>query len=240
MSHYYSLYDRVFLSISADFVKLPRGTLRLSYPRIRQRHRQPALPQRVSHSSTEFVRLRRRGRSKEGDAEERNFYGGLPRKHERFQGIDCATTHPTPRTLTPAEGLPLYTEDLISEYPGSGFLQFWTVSAVFELRQIGAGDDSIYGRRAKLQRPESESSSVSSGGSEWVDVANSDGEDGGSEDLPAPYGTLGERKHDGIDSDSDDDGGLLDDFDPDKQPGVKLIIGGKSGRAILLQRISPS
>jgi hypothetical protein len=188
--------------------------------------------QRIGHASTECVPVRRHGRGKGRSAEGPNFYGGLPRKLERFPGIDCSATDPTPRTLTPAEGLPLHTEDLISEYPGSGFLQFWTISAVFELRFVGAGDDGVYGQRTKQQWSASESlmSSMSSDGGEWVDIAHTDDEDGEPEDLPAPDSTLGEEED--IDGGSNDNGGLLSEFDPDEQPGVKLIIGGKSGLAI--------
>lgn len=187
--------------------------------------------QRVGHASTECVPIWRHGGGKDGAAEERNFYGGPPRKDERFPGIDCSATDPTPRTLTSAEGLPQYTEDLISEYPGSGFLQFWTISAVLELRLVGAGDDGVYCPRTTLPRPESESSASSRGGA-WVDIADSDDEDGGSMDLPPTDSTLGEEEEEDIGSGSDGDGGLLDDLDPDQQPGVKLIIGGKSRRAI--------
>ena len=178
--------------------------------------------QRVGHASTECIPIRSHGKRKDGDTKERNLYGGASRKGERFLGIDCSATDPTPRTLTSAEGLPEYTEDLISEYPGSGFLQFWTISAVFELRFVGAGDDGAYGHRAAVQTSESGSSEESSSDGEWADVVGSDEEDGGSEDLPPADATLGGEEEDAGD----------DDFDPDKQPGVKLIIGGKSGRAL--------
>ncbi|KXX73406.1 hypothetical protein MMYC01_210336 [Madurella mycetomatis] len=70
------------------------------------------------------------------------MYGGEARKRERF-GIDCSVTEPTALTLI-ADGLPSYTEDISAESPGSGFLQFWTVAAVFELRIDGAGDDGAH------------------------------------------------------------------------------------------------
>ena len=44
--------------------------------------------------------------------------------------MDCSRTTPTPRTLL---GAPDYYPDSLNPNPGSGFLQFWTVSAVFRL-----------------------------------------------------------------------------------------------------------
>uniref|UniRef100_A0A8H8CGM4 Uncharacterized protein n=1 Tax=Psilocybe cubensis TaxID=181762 RepID=A0A8H8CGM4_PSICU len=57
----------------------------------------------------------------------RNFYGGHVQNRFPF---DCSRTEPTPRTLT---GAPTYTPDAYNPNPGSGFLQFWTVSAMFKL-----------------------------------------------------------------------------------------------------------
>lgn len=177
--------------------------------------------QRLAHASTECVRL---GHGKDGAREKksRNFYGGRHRKDQRFPGIDCRVTDPTPRTLTHTENLPQYTQDLISEYPGSGLLQFWTISAVFELRFVGARDDGVYGKPVKPpNRTGIPSTSSSSNSSEWADVANSDDEDGGLAGLPPLESLLG----------GGEDGDLVD-FDMDKQPGVKLIIGGKDGQAV--------
>ena len=178
--------------------------------------------QRVGHTSNKCVPVTSHGSGRNGD-EERIFNGSLSRKHERFPGIDCSVTDPTPRTLTSAESLPLYTTDLISEFPGSGFLQFWTVSAVFELRLVGVGDDGVYGTRGRLQQPELRSSG-SSVSDEWADKAHSNDSDESWEDVPPPDSSSSEGEED-ID-------GLFDDFDPDKEPGVKLIISGSSSRAI--------
>ncbi|KAF4948803.1 hypothetical protein FGADI_9360 [Fusarium gaditjirri] len=175
--------------------------------------------QRLAHASTECVPL---GRGKDGAREikkSRNFYGGHHHKDQRFPGIDCRVTDPTPRTLAHTEGLPQYTQDLISEYPGSGLLQFWSISAVFELRFVGAGDDGVYGKPVKPpNRTGIPSSSSSSDSDEWADVANSDDEGGDLDGLPSLQSLLG--------------GGEDVEFDMDKQPGVKLIIGGKAGQAV--------
>jgi hypothetical protein len=55
------------------------------------------------------------------------FYGD--RLQKRFQ-FDCSQTIPTPRTLV---GAPKYLEDTYNPSPGSGFLQFWTVSVMFRI-----------------------------------------------------------------------------------------------------------
>lgn len=169
--------------------------------------------QRLDHASTECVSLG----ADNGESKLRNFYGGRHRKSQRFPGVDCRVTNPTPRTLALAESLPQYTEDLISKCPGSGFLQFWTISAVFELRSVGAGHDGVYGKPVKPPNrtgiPSTSSSSDSGEG-----VADDDDEDGDLAGLPSLASLLG--------------GGEDDDFDMDKQPGVKLIIGGKDGQAV--------
>lgn len=170
--------------------------------------------QRLDHASTRCVLL---GLGKIGAETKisRNFYGGPHRKDQRFPGIDCRVTDPTPRTLAHAENLPQYTHDLTSECPGSGLLQFWTISAVFELRLFGAGDDGVYGKSRKPpNRTGILSASESLNSSESADVANHD-EDG----------DLGRLLGGGEDGD-------VDDFDMDKQPGVKVIIGGKYGQAV--------
>ncbi|KAK3352228.1 heterokaryon incompatibility protein-domain-containing protein [Lasiosphaeria hispida] len=177
--------------------------------------------QRLAHASTECVPLGR-GKDGAGEKKSRNFYGGRHQKDQRFPGIDCRVTDPTPRTLTHTESLPQYTQDLISEYPGSGVLQFWTISAVFELRLVGARDDGVYGKPVKPpNRTGIPSTSSSSNSSELADVANNDDEDGGLAGLPSLESLLG----------GGEDGDLVD-FDMDKQPGVKLIIGGKDGQAV--------
>jgi len=57
----------------------------------------------------------------------RNFYRGAIRR--RFD-LDCSKTIPMPRKL---DGTPEYTEDTLNPRPGTGFLQFWTVSVTFRL-----------------------------------------------------------------------------------------------------------
>ena len=49
---------------------------------------------------------------------------------QRFPSADCSQIVPTPRKLISA---PLYVEDTYNPNPGSGFLQFWTISVMFDL-----------------------------------------------------------------------------------------------------------
>jgi len=80
--------------------------------------------QRRSHDSEEVNRVWSPSSSKHED-----FYGSdVP---NRFP-FDCSKTLPTPRTLDPRFA-PKYTEDTFNPSPGSGFLQFWTVSTMFYL-----------------------------------------------------------------------------------------------------------
>ena len=51
---------------------------------------------------------------------------------KRF-AFDCSQTLPTPRKLTDA---PVYIEDTHYPHPGSGFLQFWSISVKFGLKKI--------------------------------------------------------------------------------------------------------
>ncbi|KAI1429858.1 HET-domain-containing protein [Xylaria sp. FL1777] len=64
-----------------------------------------------------------------GGRKAKNFYGGEIRS--RFS-IDCSRTQPTERRLT---GAPAYWPDILCDAPGSGFLQFWTVSVKFQLNK---------------------------------------------------------------------------------------------------------
>src|SRR5205823_5351256 len=57
-----------------------------------------------------------------------NFYGSDVSSRFPF---DCTTTLPTPRTLD--ANAPNYVEDSYNPSPGSGFLQFWTVSLMLKL-----------------------------------------------------------------------------------------------------------
>ncbi len=187
--------------------------------------------QREGHESTSCELVWRH--DKDGKGRELNFYGGPVRKKERFAlAIDCSTTEPTARTLT-GEGLPHYTDDILSETPGSGLLQFWTVSATFELRRVGKGDDGVYGQRVPRPRAEalSESSDDDDDGydeDDDEDHGEDDDEDGDNEDDDDDDD---DDDYD-EDNDSDDDDDEDDEFDPDQQPGVKLIIAGRSGLAL--------
>jgi len=127
--------------------------------------------QRVGHASTCCVAVRRRRKEDEGK-EGLDVYGGETRKRERF-GIDCSVTKPTSRTL-PADRLPVYTEDISAEDPGSGFLQFWTVAAVFEL----CLDDARDGRAHCPRKPSESSSPQLCNDGEWSDIEDETEPDG--------------------------------------------------------------
>jgi hypothetical protein len=71
-----------------------------------------------------------------------NFYGGPIEARFPF---DCTQTVPTPRTLVDA---PAYLEDSHNPSPGSGFLQFWTVSVVFKLDKATSNEDYYRKTRA--------------------------------------------------------------------------------------------
>lgn len=92
--------------------------------------------QRNAHDSEECTRILS---PKEDPASPsrgtRNFYGG--HVHDRFP-FDCRRKTPTPRTLI---GAPTYIRDDYNPSPGSGFLQFWTVSASFKLGQATSQDE---------------------------------------------------------------------------------------------------
>ncbi|KDR80415.1 hypothetical protein GALMADRAFT_92808 [Galerina marginata CBS 339.88] len=62
----------------------------------------------------------------------RNFYGG--HVQHRFP-FDCTQTAPTLRKLV---GAPTYIRDTFNPTPGSGFLQFWTVSVKFKLAEANS------------------------------------------------------------------------------------------------------
>ncbi|RWA10527.1 hypothetical protein EKO27_g4582 [Xylaria grammica] len=82
---------------------------------------------RTAHDSAECRLVWDWGLENEDAREDRNFYGG--EVQSRFS-IDCSQTQPTERTLTAA---PTYYPDILCDAPGSGFLQFWTVSVEFQL-----------------------------------------------------------------------------------------------------------
>ena len=81
---------------------------------------------RIAHDSTECALVWKP--KKHSSSNPRNFYGG-PISRDRFS-LDCTVTAPTPRKLV---GAPAYYKDILSPIPGSGFLQFWTVSVTFRL-----------------------------------------------------------------------------------------------------------
>ncbi|ERS98113.1 uncharacterized protein SPSK_05947 [Sporothrix schenckii 1099-18] len=101
---------------------------------------------RVAHDSTECVPLVRHMQGSAGsDGEEEsgsgsgpaapyhacNLYGSATQTDRRFSGLDCVQTQPTPMQLSAA--YPTYVSDTLSENPGSGFLQFWTVSVLLTI-----------------------------------------------------------------------------------------------------------
>lgn len=82
--------------------------------------------QRKAHDSEES-RLVWDHKRRSSKSHQKNFYGG--NTQQRFN-LDCSQTSPTPRTLV---GAPEYFLDSFNPSPGSGFLQFWTISATFRL-----------------------------------------------------------------------------------------------------------
>ncbi|KAI3329954.1 HET-domain-containing protein [Ustulina deusta] len=84
---------------------------------------------RAAHDSTDCQLVWDWRSENEDTREAKNFYGGeVP---SRFS-IDCSRTQPTERILT---GAPAYYPDVLCDAPGSGFLQFWTVSVKFQLNK---------------------------------------------------------------------------------------------------------
>ncbi|KAF8884217.1 heterokaryon incompatibility protein-domain-containing protein [Gymnopilus junonius] len=82
--------------------------------------------QRKAHDSEEFYRVWT-PKSHSTTTTPRNFYGSHARSRFAF---DCSQTDPTPRKLA---GVSQYIEDSHNPKPGSGYLQFWTVSIVFKI-----------------------------------------------------------------------------------------------------------
>ena len=70
----------------------------------------------------------------------RNSYGG--HVQDRFAPLDCTQTAPTSRTLMDANP-PTYTKDVFHPNPGSGFLQFWTVSVTFKVAEATSPLDPL-------------------------------------------------------------------------------------------------
>jgi hypothetical protein len=89
--------------------------------------------QRESHSLTETKRLVRHHKDSANPSSEpdRNFYGHRS-THNRFHGLDCSRVEPTKLLLTHAQP-PTYVKDILSNQPGSGFLQVRKSSPLFFL-----------------------------------------------------------------------------------------------------------
>lgn len=81
--------------------------------------------QRKAHDSYECVRVNTVKTPGEDSASARRLQKLFP--------FDCGQTFPTPRKLTDA---PLYIEDRYYPHPGSGFLQFWTISIMLDLDKL--------------------------------------------------------------------------------------------------------
>ncbi|PPQ68541.1 hypothetical protein CVT26_003350 [Gymnopilus dilepis] len=93
--------------------------------------------QRTSHDSVECRRLWTPKADPNSPAHTaRNFYGGHVQE-DRFP-FDCTQTTPTLRILT---GAPTYIRDAYHPSPGSGFLQFSTVSAEFKVAEATSKDE---------------------------------------------------------------------------------------------------
>ncbi|TFK34154.1 heterokaryon incompatibility protein-domain-containing protein [Crucibulum laeve] len=92
---------------------------------------------RLAHDSTKCIPIlppNENNNNEQSDRESktrsqaRNFYGGHVR--DRFP-FDCSKTLPSDRTL---DGAPEYYKDTLNPTPGSGFLQFWTVSVMLSIK----------------------------------------------------------------------------------------------------------
>lgn len=100
--------------------------------------------QRNSHESTDCKLLVRHIEDEDTDRPSalkanKNFYGSRVRR--RFD-IDCSQRAPTKVML---KGLrpPTYTEDILSNHKGSGFLQFWTVSLTLRLAEPTSSEENL-------------------------------------------------------------------------------------------------
>ncbi|KAI9167999.1 hypothetical protein HJFPF1_04143 [Paramyrothecium foliicola] len=89
--------------------------------------------QRSGHDSETCTLIFDHGKGHKESSKTRNFYGAVT--HPRFE-LDCARTEPTPKTLSGGgKEPPVYSVDILNESPGSGFLQFWTVSITLSLNE---------------------------------------------------------------------------------------------------------
>jgi hypothetical protein len=95
--------------------------------------------QRKAHNSEECDRIWN-PKANPSSRRPRNFYGS--HVQDRFAPLDCTQTAPTPRTLTDANP-PTYIKDAYHPNPGSGFLQFWTVSVKFNVAEATSQDPNL-------------------------------------------------------------------------------------------------
>jgi hypothetical protein len=94
--------------------------------------------QRNAHDSEEYTRVwMPKADPPSSSLGASNFHGGDV--GDRFP-FDCTQKTPTPRTLT---GAPTYIRDAYNPSPGSGFLQFWTVSANFKLAEATSKHEGL-------------------------------------------------------------------------------------------------
>ena len=97
--------------------------------------------QRSAHDSPDCVRLVKSDvwLPKFATTLKLNFYGGAIQQRFAF---DSSQTAPTSRVLT-CDGWepPTYSRDILSSQPGSGFLQFWTVSMTVRLDESTSTED---------------------------------------------------------------------------------------------------
>jgi hypothetical protein len=94
--------------------------------------------QRKAHDAKECMLVWTPKKYSSSSSSPSNFYGGHVQPRFPF---DCTQTLPTCRTLV---GAPKYIEDTFNPSPGSGFLQFWTVSIMFKLKK-STSEDTIQG-----------------------------------------------------------------------------------------------
>ncbi|KAF4586566.1 hypothetical protein EYR38_010845 [Pleurotus pulmonarius] len=164
--------------------------------------------QRHSHDSTACSLVKKHTKA-DGHKEPTNFYGAPVKPRFPF---DCSQTRPSEKVLV--GDLPVYIDDLLSEYPRSGFLQFWTVAANFELREVeetaylglegqqlsALSEDEVLSQGSSGDEWESEKSGDSS--SEWSSSSGDTNADGDLRDFAnlddcsrklAIYGLSGRR-----------------------------------------------
>jgi hypothetical protein len=99
--------------------------------------------QRDGHASTNCTLLVRHINVGDSDGStlkaNKNFYGS--RVRPRFD-MDCSQKEPTKMVLNDLSP-PAYTEDILSNHKGSGFLQFWTASLTLQLAAPTSSEEDI-------------------------------------------------------------------------------------------------